>query len=287
MRIQCPRCNALAEVTRFTTLTEPPRIEFNCSACGEQVTEVASEQPKQPLGAPKDNEAGSAADRPDGSSVGPGRSTSGSEGPRGEERDALWNLWDRVTERFDDPPRHDAFIAACEVSDSLAFAAARYREWAESHPEDAISPERLRRISTLVQVKVLTLASRRPKEKDPVRQILVLGIILLLILAVVVLTAPLVFRGFAGQGGARGGDGLRGEEGGRPSAMEPSIVNLRRPPSPEPRSPAARPGPLRVPLPMPPETLPSRQSLDPRPAPGAARGAGASRDRALPLRSPE
>lgn len=143
--------------------------------------------------------------------------------------DALWNAWDRAAERFEEASRHDAFLAMCEVSNALPFAAARYREWVESHPEDAIATVRLQRVAALAQMKVF-LASERPvRDKDPVRQAVLLGVVLLLVLAVVVVTAPLVFRGMASGGGAGGGEGA---ERGRSVPMEPPLQNLRRPPLP-------------------------------------------------------
>lgn len=270
MRIQCPGCKELAEVRRFTTASDPPRIEFLCPVCGEQVSQAA-EAGASPLSSgtmsPGDVESGrnpgvgaaagagaaagvhvvagahvaaegSAADAlgvpstssgHGGSEVKPSRPLAGHQGS-----DALWNLWDRVTEDFTDEARHDAFIAASEVAGSLPYAAARYREWADSHPEDIIARERLGRIAALAQVKVLLGKDRGDRDKDPLRQALALGLVMLLIIAVVVITAPLVFRGVTGGSGE--GPAPRGRPGAA-GVPEPRLQNLRRP-APSPGKPA-------------------------------------------------
>lgn len=222
MRIQCPRCQALAEVTRFSAASDPPRIEFRCTACGEQVTESGLVGPGP---APATEPAPASAPSP---------RTSSAHGAEGS--DALWNGWDRVAEGFDDASRHDAFLAACEVADALPFAAARYREWAESHPEDTVAPACLKRVVALAQVKVHLLSSRPSREKDPLRQAVILGLIFLLVLAVVVMTAPMVFRGLANRG-SEGGGGGSGAAPSRPGVMEPPLQNLRAPAPAPPRRP--------------------------------------------------
>jgi len=58
-------------------------------------------------------------------------------------------LWFEVTAVFGDPARHDRFIAHCAKEGFLPAAARRYRDWSTAHPDDAVSPKMIQRITFL------------------------------------------------------------------------------------------------------------------------------------------
>ncbi len=229
MRVQCPQCGESVEVTAFTTEGDPPRMSYRCPACGQTVTETGlAPDSQEPPSSPAPSSASADA---------PGAALAEREGD-----DVLWRAWDRVAEDFSQEARHDAFLASCEASGALAFAAVRYREWRDSHPADEIAPRRLQQIAALAQVKAFLTVSRTSREEDPLRKALVMGLVLLAFILVAVLTAPLIFRGLR--------DHSSGSQQDPGAAMPPPLENLRprQRSMKRPRlrqSPAPRPGPPR------------------------------------------
>lgn len=175
----------------------------------------------------------------------------------------LQQLWELVTDDFTEGSRHDAFIAACEAQNKLAFAAARYREWLADHPEDGVAVQRQKQLLALAQVRALALSSRESKEKDPLRKALSAFLVMVLLLVLVIVAAPILLRSARGcratQPGQsqlrrpslpmvnnlrrRGGNrrGYRGLTPRRHRRPDHQLRNLKPPPRPR----TARPAPMR------------------------------------------
>lgn len=106
----------------------------------------------------------------------------------------LGQLWELVTDDFSEGARHDAFIAACEAQNKLAFAAARYREWLADHPEDEVATRRQKQLLALAQVRALAVSSRESQQKDPLRKALTAFLVMVVLLVLVILAAPILLR---------------------------------------------------------------------------------------------
>jgi hypothetical protein len=95
---------------------------------------------------------------------------------------------------YGNPARHDAFVTACEAQSALPVAAARYRVHAAQggpHPE---TERRLRLITLLAQARALRSARPVKPERDPVRSAVIVGLLFLVLVLVLVLLAPPLFR---------------------------------------------------------------------------------------------
>jgi hypothetical protein len=224
LRIECPECSALVEVERFTCELRPHRLSFYCPVCDEEVT-VASVAD----GAAQDDEAASpGAD--EGEADVAGDKTSGPAPARVPELDrdggltdvVLGQLWELVTEDFAEGARHDAFIAACEAQNKLAFAAARYREWLAEHPDDEVAGKRQKQLLALAQVRALAASSRETKEKDPLRKALSAFLVMVLLLALVIVAAPMLLQS------ARGCRAPQPDSAATRRPVLPMVNNLRR-----------------------------------------------------------
>lgn len=100
------------------------------------------------------------------------------------------SAWDRVTEQWDDPARHDALLALVVQHNCFAWAAARYKE----RSGDAIADrqlDRLRRAATATMLATATARTR--KEETPYRKVIVwLAVMLAMLLLGLVLTRIIV-----------------------------------------------------------------------------------------------
>jgi hypothetical protein len=282
LRIECPECSALVEAERFTCELRPYRVSFYCPECDEEVT-VASVAD----GGAEDDDEEASPGADEGEAGAPGEKTSGPAAALVPELDrdggltevVLGQLWELVTEDFAEGARHDAFIAACEAQNKLAFAAARYREWLADHPDDEVAGKRQKQLLALAQVRALAASSRQTKEKDPLRKALSAFLVMVMLLALVIFAAPILLRSARGCRATQPDPAVlrrpslpmvnnlrrRGDMGGyrgltpRRHRRPGQLVNLKPPPMrPAPMRPApTRPAPLR-PAPMQPATMPPR-----------------------------
>jgi hypothetical protein len=104
-----------------------------------------------------------------------------------QEDDALRELWERVEEGYDQPARHDAFLAACAAREAFVYAAERYRRRRVRAPDDPITIARQQQVREAVTRWALTrplvppIAGRRTKTLLYV----VLGAVLLVALLII------------------------------------------------------------------------------------------------------
>ena len=274
MRIECPECDELVTVAQFICVRDPDRLRFECPACEVEVTVTSARSEDKPED--KDSDA-----IPD---VG----TLESDGSVTDV--VLQQLWELVTDDFSEGARHDAFIAASEAQNKLAFAAARYREWLVDHAEDSVAVKRQKQILTLAQVRALAVSSRGKNEKDPLRKALMTLLLMVVFLGLVIVAAPILLKGARGcratQSGQPGQSQLRrprlpmvnnlrrrGRNRQGPRGLTPrryrrggsQLRNLKPPPRPGARRPAPmRPAPMR-PAPMRPAPMrPAPMRIAPR-----------------------
>jgi len=72
-------------------------------------------------------------------------------------------------EKWDDPQRHDAFLAVCQAAGSFAYAAARYRSAATEPARADVAGSRLRQIRILAeQALVSAVRAEKPLPKADV-----------------------------------------------------------------------------------------------------------------------
>lgn len=91
-------------------------------------------------------------------------------------------LWAEVETGWDDPARHDTFLAYCQKSGTYAFAASRYRAALAERPGDAIAERRLRQVRHLAELALLSPRPRAEAERTPFGgAMVVLGLIVLLV----------------------------------------------------------------------------------------------------------
>ncbi len=215
MRVECPQCDELVEVEDFLCARDPDRVRFECPACEQEVTITSAGSPDVP-----DELRGEEPDAPDEGE------TSSSAPPLdsdGSVTDAvLQQLWELVTDDFAEEARHDAFIAACETQNKLAFSAARYREWIEDHPDDEVASQRQKQLLALAQVRALALSSRQSQQKDPVRKALTAFLVIVGLLVLVIVAAPILLRG------ARGCRSNQPDRAQLRGPALPMVNNLRR-----------------------------------------------------------
>jgi len=78
-------------------------------------------------------------------------------------------LWRAVEEVWDAQAGHDRFVQHAYATSTLPAAAARYRARGQAHPDDAIAPKMLARITFLATQQALRPAVRqtRPVTRSP------------------------------------------------------------------------------------------------------------------------
>jgi len=262
LRIECPDCGELVEVEEFLCARGPDRIRFECPACEEEVTLTSAGQP--------DATEESGDEDSDVQEESPAVASAAAIDSDGGVTDVvLEQLWDLVTDDFTEGSGHDAFIAACEAQNKLAFSAARYREWLADHPEDKVALKRQKQLLALAQVRALAMSSRRSSEKDPLRKALTAFLVMVGLLVLVIGAAPVLLRGARGCRASRpgksqlrqpalpmvnnlrrrGGDrrGYRGLTPRRHRRRNNRLQNLKPPPRPRSSRPgSARPVPMRA-----------------------------------------
>ncbi len=213
MRIECPECDELVEVESFACERAPDRVIFYCPTCDEEVTvQSATDE-----GDDEDDDAPQTDAPKSALTVVPALDSDGT-----ISEVVLQQLWELVSDDFSEGARHDAFIAACEGQNKLAFAAARYREWIAEHPEDEVAAQRQKQLLALAQVRALAMSSRQTKEKDPLRKALTAFVVVVVLLALVIVAAPMLLSS------ARG---CRATQPGQSQLQQPQlpmVVNLRR-----------------------------------------------------------
>jgi hypothetical protein len=90
--------------------------------------------------------------------------------------DQLQSAWERVTEDFADPARHEELFKLVVKENSLAWAAARYRE----RGDDPIAKEQLERLrKAAVASMMVSGAAREAKQATPYRSSLIVLICLI------------------------------------------------------------------------------------------------------------
>jgi hypothetical protein len=217
LRIECPQCGELVEVEEFLCARAPDRVRFECPDCEEEVTITSAGDPdmaEETVGEDLDDS---------GERLASARSSVAAPDRDGGVTDVvLQQLWELVVDDFDEGARHDAFIAASEAQNKLAFAAARYREWLADHPDDEVADGRQKQLLALAQVRALALSSRQSKEKDPLRKALTAFLVMVGLLVLVIVAAPILLRGARGCR-AKGPDPAQL----RPPTL-PMVNNLRR-----------------------------------------------------------
>jgi hypothetical protein len=264
LRIECPDCGELVEVDHFTCTRGPDRVRFGCPACEEEVTVTSTGS---------DDVAEEAEDNASAASTGALESD-------GSITDVvLEQLWELVTDDFSEGSAHDAFIAACEAQNKLAFAAAQYRERLADNPEDDVAKKRQKQLLALAQVRALAVSSRESKETDPLRKALTAFLVMVVLLALVIVAAPMLLRTSRGCRATQPGQsnlrrpslpmvnnlrrrgksrrGYRGLTPRRHRRRGSQLRNLKPPPPPRPRP--VRPVPMRAapvrPAPMRPASM--------------------------------
>ncbi len=216
MRIECPDCGELVEVAEFLCARGPDRVRFECPACAEEVTITSAGEAEDVAEESRDEDLDALDEDPIAAS-GPVLDSDGSVTDV-----VLEQLWELVIDDFSEESGHDAFVAACETQNKLAFAAARYREWLADHPEDKVALGRQKQLLALAQVRALALSSRENKQKDPLRKALTAFLVMVGLLVLVIGAAPILLRGARGCRAARPGQSqLRGP-------ALPMVNNLRR-----------------------------------------------------------
>jgi hypothetical protein len=70
-------------------------------------------------------------------------------------------LWQQAMEKWNEQPRHDAFVQHCHATDRLAAGAARYVAFLASHPDDELA-RRMRERIVFLSVQTLAVSSPRP-----------------------------------------------------------------------------------------------------------------------------
>jgi hypothetical protein len=101
--------------------------------------------------------------------------------------DSIRTAWERVTEDFSDPARHDELFKRVVTANCLAWAAARYRE----RGDDPIAKEQLERLrKAAVASMMVSAATREAKPKTPYRS----SVIVLICLVVAMFIALFVTK---------------------------------------------------------------------------------------------
>ena len=103
--------------------------------------------------------------------------------------DALGAAWDRAVAEWSDSTTHDEVLRLVTQHDAYAWAAARYRERAREHPDDAIAKQQLDRVRKAAEATLLATAAakRQAKGPEPYRAtVAILGLLVLLIIALLV-----------------------------------------------------------------------------------------------------
>jgi hypothetical protein len=97
--------------------------------------------------------------------------------------------WERVTEQWDDPARHDALIGLVAQHNCFAWAAARYKERAG----DAVADKQLERLQRAATATMLAAASVRGQpERTPYKRTMVVMIVMLVMVVLGLLAAKVL-----------------------------------------------------------------------------------------------
>jgi hypothetical protein len=101
--------------------------------------------------------------------------------------DSVRSAWERVSENFSEPARHEELFKLVVQHNALAWAAARYRE----RGDDPIAKEQLERLrKAAVASMMVSGGPREPKAKTPYRS----SLIVLISLVVAMLIALFVTK---------------------------------------------------------------------------------------------
>ena len=197
MKAECERCHASVELA-FAPVAGG--IQVSCPACHETYFGASGEKKAAPAApAPAPAPAVAAADCPKCGLA--GARDRGEACPRCGLVFARWTggdaaatatdveaaaLWSAVEADWDDPARHDAFLAFCQRTAQFPFAAARYRaaQAARGAAAEPHAARALERLSKLAFTALELSAKREPREpaRAPYRNTMaVLGLVLILI----------------------------------------------------------------------------------------------------------
>jgi hypothetical protein len=82
--------------------------------------------------------------------------------------------WQDVEAAWHDKAVHDAYVADVQKRGAFAEAAQRYRQAAESRPDDPIAAQRLEQVRKLAMAMLLVRAPETPRAPSPWRVIVML-----------------------------------------------------------------------------------------------------------------
>ncbi len=81
--------------------------------------------------------------------------------------------WKRVLEEYNDPKRHEAFVQTCLKNNNLVFASHQYGNILKQTPQDE---QAIKFQSRIVELASLTYLSNQAREKEPRRQLNMIGV---------------------------------------------------------------------------------------------------------------
>ncbi len=99
--------------------------------------------------------------------------------------------WTRVTESWQDQPRHDAFVQEAVTLGAYAWAAGQYQDVRRQRPDDAMARRQLERVRRTAEAAMLASAAVRQEQKAPYRSATAI-----LVMLVVVLMAGALYATF-------------------------------------------------------------------------------------------